>query len=360
MVRWAAFTVFAWLLTILLLLLARQSRDHLEAVAASDGQSGPSTDSPAASDGVAKSSSEQPATDRSLGDPVIPEFEDSPHANNSQDPDSGDWSTSQQTRDDRSVLTDSEPASPNSTPGEGGNRAKLATDSLPQSADSAEEGTGGPNIELTSRALLLNVAVTQGLVIVLLVAAAWYFSIPAAAFGVSADAMNTGLPAIAIGLAFGTLLWVGNELSTAVADAVGAAYDESVRELLAPKSVGGWLLLFGAILPIIAIAEELLFRAALIGVPAAGFGVSPWLLALGSSLVFALGHGAQGTVGIVVTGLLGFVLATAYILSGSLLLVIVAHYVINALEFYIHEYRGVEDVVLAITPTPLGRWKLER
>ena len=40
-----------------------------------------------------------------------------------------------------------------------------------------------------------------------------------------------------------------------------------------------------------------------------GFGVDPWLLALISSVPFALGHAAQGDVGIIVTDLLRFVLA---------------------------------------------------
>jgi len=197
----------------------------------------------------------------------------------------------------------------------------------------------GVGVELTPPMLLANVAVTQGGVIVLVLAAAWYFAIPADALGVGPA--STGVPALGLGVAFGVVLWIGNELSTWLADAAGAAYDESLRELLAPASAGGWLILFGAVLPTIAVAEEVLFRAALIGVPAAGFGVSPWLLAAVSSVAFALGHGAQGRVGIVVTGLLGFVLAAGYIRSGSLLVVIVAHYLVNATEFFAHEYLGV-------------------
>ena len=41
-------------------------------------------------------------------------------------------------------------------------------------------------------------------------------------------------------------------------------------------------------LPIIAVFEELLFRAALIGVLAAGFDLSPWLLAVAIWLDYAL------------------------------------------------------------------------
>ena len=202
--------------------------------------------------------------------------------------------------------------------------------------------SGGP--ELTTSMLLANVAVTQGVVAAIMLVAAWYFSIPADAFGVADTAASISFPAVALGAAFGVALWLGNELSTALADAVGAAYDEAVRQLLAPDSASGWAVLLGVVLPIIAVSEELLFRAALIGVPAAGYGVSPWLLAVVSSAAFALGHGAQGRVGVVVTGALGFVLAAGYIVSGSLLLVIVAHYVINALEFLVHEGLGIDDV----------------
>jgi membrane protease YdiL (CAAX protease family) len=48
-------------------------------------------------------------------------------------------------------------------------------------------------------------------------------------------------------------------------------------------------------------------------------------------------------VGVVVTGLLGFVLAAGYVVTGSLVVVVAAHYVINALEFFVHELLGVED-----------------
>lgn len=207
--------------------------------------------------------------------------------------------------------------------------------------------------ELTTGALLANVAVTQGLVALVVLVAAWYFSIPADALGVTDAQSSTGGPVLALGLGlgFGIALWAGNELSTSVADVVGAAYDERLRGLLAPDSAAGWALLLGGVLPIVAASEELLFRAALIGVPAAGFGVSPWLLAVVSSVAFALGHGAQGRVGVVVTGGLGFVLAAGYVVSGSLLLVVVAHYLVNALEFLLHELVSVPWLESAPAPS---------
>ena len=112
--------------------------------------------------------------------------------------------------------------------------------------------------------------------------------------------------------------------------------------MLAPDSLAGWALLLGVVLPLIAGFEELLFRGALVGVLSAGFGWSPWLLAVVSSVAFALGHGAQGSVGVAVTGLLGFVLAAGYIITGSLLVVVVAHYLVNAVEFVAYEGLDLE------------------
>jgi membrane protease YdiL (CAAX protease family) len=217
-------------------------------------------------------------------------------------------------------------------------------------ADAPEETAGSSpvtdQVELTTGVMFANVVVTQGAVVVILAVAAWYFSIPSEALGFSTEIWtNTEqfstevAPTVGLGAAFGLVLWVGNELSTRLADAVGAASDESVRKLLAPDSPVGWVGLLGVVLPLVAVSEELLFRGALVGVAAAGTGISAWLFAVVSSLAFALGHGAQGKVGVVVTGALGFVLAAGYVLSASLLLVVGAHYVVNAMEFLVHETR---------------------
>jgi membrane protease YdiL (CAAX protease family) len=105
------------------------------------------------------------------------------------------------------------------------------------------------------------------------------------------------------------------------------------------------VVLLGVILPIIAGVEEFLFRAAAIGVTAAAFDTSPWALAVVSSIAFALGHGAQGRIGVVVTGGLGFALAAVFVVTDSLLVVVVAHYLVNALEFVVHEGVGLPDPV---------------
>ena len=195
--------------------------------------------------------------------------------------------------------------------------------------------------DLSTGALLANVAFTQGLFGVLLVAGAFYFEIPASAFGVTAAGLSTGLPAVAVGIGAGVGFWVGNEAAAAVADGFGVAFDESLRELLAPDSAGGWVVLLGGVLPVIALVEELLFRAAAIGVPVAGLDAPAAGMAVVASVAFALGHGAQGRAGIVVTGTLGLALAGLFVVTNSLLAVVVAHYLVNALELIVHEGLGV-------------------
>ena len=194
--------------------------------------------------------------------------------------------------------------------------------------------------ELSTAALLANVAFSQGLFGVALLAGAWYAQIPAAAFG--AGPATLSVSGLLVGVALGLSLYAVNEVGAAVGAAYGLGRSEDLRESLAPDSRAGWAALLFVVLPVIAGFEELLFRGALVGVLAAGFGVSPWLLAVVSSAAFALGHGAQGRLGVLVTGGLGFVLAAAFVLTGSLFVVVVAHYLVNALEFVVHEGLGVE------------------
>ena len=205
---------------------------------------------------------------------------------------------------------------------------------------SPAERTLQSDVELTTGMLLANVALSQGLFLGVLVAAAWWTEIPGWALGIGGGVV--GVEAVALGVGLGFALYLASEVGGALSDRFGIDRDESLRGMLAPDDTRGWAALLLVVLPIIAVFEELLFRAALIGAAHAGFGIDPWLLAVVSSVAFALGHNAQGNAGVVVTGLLGFVLAAAFVLTESLLLVVVAHYVVNALEFVIHEGLGIE------------------
>ncbi|CQH48690.1 Abi/CAAX domain protein [Halobacterium hubeiense] len=195
------------------------------------------------------------------------------------------------------------------------------------SAGVVGEGTD----DLAAGELLLQTTLSQAVVGALLVAALWVARIPLDALGVAVSA-----ELVAIGVVVGLVLALGNEAAMRVLDSAGLGYDEALRETLTPEETRGWLILCCVALPVVAGFEELLFRGILVGALSAGFGVSPWVLAAASSVVFGAAHTAQGATGVVVTTLLGFALAAAYVLTGSLLVVFVAHYVVNAAEFAAH------------------------
>jgi len=211
-----------------------------------------------------------------------------------------------------------------------------------------DRGKGISLDDISTAALLANVVGTQLLFLVLLLGGIWYADVPLGTLGVT---MPTGAE-LGIGAVLGTVLFGLNQVAARLgrqfglggedaANRAGAAGNEELREALAPDSLTGWLVLLFVVLPVVAGFEELLFRGALVGGLATGFGLSPWLLVAGSSLAFGLGHGAQGRVGIAVTAMLGGVLGAAFVATGSLWLVVVAHYLVNALEFVVCE--GVRE-----------------
>jgi len=185
-------------------------------------------------------------------------------------------------------------------------------------------------------AMLANVGASHALLGAVLVVGVWLAEVPLPALGIGTTA-DTDVLVVGIGL--GLAIAAANALFGGLLDADPSA---ALRELLGPDSAVGWALLLLVVLPVIAGFEELLFRAILIGAFAEGFGLPPWSLAVGSSAVFAAGHGAQGRLGIAVTGVLGLVLAAAFVTTGSLGTVVVAHYVINAVEFVLAEGIGYE------------------
>lgn len=192
-----------------------------------------------------------------------------------------------------------------------------------------------PGQFLTTRLLLVNVLFSQGVFLAALVGLAWWTDVPVSAFGATLATLDAG--AVAVGLVAGVVLYAGNEVAARLGERFGFSAPEALRSAMAPTDRAEWALLLLAVLPTIAVFEELLFRGALIGVLSAGFGLDPWPLVLLSSAAFGLGHGAQGRLGILVTASLGVVLGAVFVLTGNLFVVILAHYVINALEFVIQE-----------------------
>ncbi|MFB6362257.1 MAG: lysostaphin resistance A-like protein [Halobacteriales archaeon] len=185
----------------------------------------------------------------------------------------------------------------------------------------------------SDRLLIGNVLASHGLLLALLVGTVWATQVPATTLGVR----YVTLESVGLGGALGLGLALGNEGAASLADRVGLDRDERLRELLAPNGPAGWLGLLLVVLPLVAVAEELLFRALLIGGLGAGFGLPAWVLVALSSVPFGLGHQLQGNAGVVVTTSLGLALGGAYVLTGSLVAVVVAHYLVNAVEFLFNE-----------------------
>ena len=178
--------------------------------------------------------------------------------------------------------------------------------------------------------LVLNVALSQGLFAGLLVAGAVLTGVPAVAVGLDPATLGAGL--VVVGGVAGIGLAGVNTVAGRLAARAGHDPGAELGELLAPTTWAGWAALLGVALPIVAVFEELLFRGVLVGAFAAGFGLSPWLLVVLSSVAFALGHSAQGPLGMAVTGGLGLALGGVFVLTGSLVVVVVAHYLVNVVE----------------------------
>lgn len=103
-------------------------------------------------------------------------------------------------------------------------------------------------------------------------------------------------------------------------------YSPRVLEIILPRRRADFPAVALAMLPVVGM-EELLFRSLLIG----GFGpLAPdWALVLISAALFGWMHSPQGIWGVVGVTLGGVVLGVLFLLAGSLLLPLWAHYVVN-------------------------------
>lgn len=106
-------------------------------------------------------------------------------------------------------------------------------------------------------------------------------------------------------------------------------YSSVVIQAITPRSTRELLLVLLVMAPVV-LVEELLFRSLLIG----GFALLlplPWLI-IGWSILFGLLHAPQGLWGMLGAGLGGLVLSILFVVQGSILLPIVAHYVTNCVQ----------------------------
>lgn len=163
-------------------------------------------------------------------------------------------------------------------------------------------------------------AVQLGLILTIL-AICLLGSIPAVSLGLAAPAcsgMTAALAAFLVTVAVSTIVlrYKGDRRLKRALQMAGPLLPVSTRErwLFAVVAVGA------------GVSEELAFRGFLLfylGTFLRGLGLPGAVLVC--SAVFGLGHLYQGARGMVITGLVGLFLAIVYVLSGSLLVPMVAH-----------------------------------
>jgi membrane protease YdiL (CAAX protease family) len=108
--------------------------------------------------------------------------------------------------------------------------------------------------------------------------------------------------------------------------AIGFTVPSTPRPLLQPKMDVIHLALSIVLVTVVALAEETIFRGYLILRFRALTGGAGWAV-LFSAVVFSLGHGYEGTAGVVTVGAMGLAFALTYLWRKSLVMPITIHFI---------------------------------
>jgi membrane protease YdiL (CAAX protease family) len=139
----------------------------------------------------------------------------------------------------------------------------------------------------------------------------------------------------ALGVALFVPLFVGAGYLDAALRALGfSAPSTPLPSLMAGRGAGE--LALGVILVVvIAVAEETIFRGYLILRFREVTGSTTTAVLL-SALVFSIGHGYEGTAGVITVGVMGIVFAAVYLWRGSLVAPIVMHFLQDFVSIVLH------------------------
>lgn len=148
------------------------------------------------------------------------------------------------------------------------------------------------------------------------------FDLPTAAVGLDASPVRGA----AVGAVAGLGLAGGHKLLIKGLKAAGLEFTELYEEMV-PETVPalGW---YGAGIGVQASAEEVIFRAALVGAPAALLSVSPWYFVVPAAVLFGFAHTGRGTGSVVSTAIVGVAFGGLFVTAG-LVAAAVAHVVNN-------------------------------
>ena len=130
-------------------------------------------------------------------------------------------------------------------------------------------------------------------------------------------------------IALGTMLFIPFSLATGLLEkglqAIGLSVPSTpLPSFLAARGMGEFLLAF-VLVVIVALAEETIFRGYLI-LRFKTITSNPIGAALLSAAIFSLGHGYEGSAGVVTVGVMGVIFALIYIWRQSLVAPIVMHF----------------------------------
>ena len=140
-------------------------------------------------------------------------------------------------------------------------------------------------------------------------------------------------------LLFG-VMFVGAELieqGLKAADVPGPS--TQMPKFLAAHSPAQFLLA-GALVIVVAIAEETIFRGYLI-LRLNGVTRSPAAAVILSSVIFALGHGYEGTAGVATVAYMGLFFALVYVWRGSLIAPIIMHFLQDFIGIVVLPLSGI-------------------
>jgi membrane protease YdiL (CAAX protease family) len=133
---------------------------------------------------------------------------------------------------------------------------------------------------------------------------------------------------IGIGFALFIPFFVGIGLVESALHAAGFAAPPAPRpEFLTPETLPQYLLAM-LLVALVAVAEEIIFRGYLI-LRFVGLGATPAGAVALSAFIFSLGHGYEGSVGVITVGVAGFGLGMIYLWRQSLVSPIILHFLLN-------------------------------
>ena len=116
-------------------------------------------------------------------------------------------------------------------------------------------------------------------------------------------------------------------------------YSPVVVQSILPQRPLEWIPVSLALLPAVAM-EELLFRTLWLSVFSPILPLS--VLIIGTSLIFGFMHQPQGSLGVILTGVINILFCILFVWSGELLVPLVAHYTINLLQLIVAYFFGLE------------------